>query len=160
MNNFHLILVSCWDYHLDILPRRLLVSKLLKNVHNYTASPLLSLLLQPTWHDNGDFLDDDLKYKSVDDMSILEFLSLSGLLIDYDVYSHVPSDVGVDQMFSTQSYLDNISQWTTANLMKLNEAKFSYMIFTRMIQDYRCRLTLNQDVFDQLTRYTKHDFWD
>ena len=107
-------------------------------------------------NDNGDFLDDDMKYKYVDDMSILEFLSLSGLLVDYDVLGHVPSDVGVDHMFlpsseySTQSYLNNISQWTTDNLMQLNEAKSSYMIFTRMEQEFRSRLTLNDIKLDQV----------
>ena len=107
-------------------------------------------------NDNGDFLDDDMKYKYVDDMSILEFLSLSGLLVDYDVLGHVPSDVGVDHMFlpsseySTQSYLNNISQWTSDNLMQLNEAKSSYMIFTRMEQEFRSRLTLNDIKLDQV----------
>ena len=107
-------------------------------------------------NDNGDFLDDDMKYKYVDDMSILEFLSLSGLLVDYDVLGHVPSDVGVDHMFlpsseySTQSYLNNISQWTSDNLMQLNESKSSYMIFTRMEQEFRSRLTLNNIKLDQV----------
>ena len=34
--------------------------------------------------------------------------------------------------------------------MKLNEAKSSYMIFTRMIQDFKCRLKLNQVKLDQV----------
>ena len=41
--------------------------------------------------DNGDFLEDDEKFKYIDDMSMLEFICMTGLLVSYDVHSHVPS---------------------------------------------------------------------
>ena len=86
-------------------------------------------------NDNADFLEEDEKFKYVDDLSILEFVCLSGLLIEYDVHSHVPSDVGVDQLFLPQSsfemnsYLENISRWTDNNLMQLDSGISSFMIF-------------------------------
>ena len=107
-------------------------------------------------NDNADFLEHDEKFKYVDDMSILEFICLSGLLVQYDVFSHVPSDVGVDQQFipsssyATQSYLDNICKWTAENLMKLNSDKSNYMIFSRTRQDFATRLKLNDIKLDQV----------
>ena len=107
-------------------------------------------------NDNVDFLEEDEKYKYVDDLSILEFICLSGLLVEYDVHSHVPSDVGVDQLFlpsasfDTQSHLGRISSWTDENLMQLNEEKSSYMIFSRSIENFATRLTLNNIKLEQL----------
>ena len=78
-------------------------------------------------NDKVDFLENDEKYKYVDDLSILEFICLSGILVEYDVLSHVPSDVGVDQLFlpsasyETQSHLGQMSNWTTENLLQLNK---------------------------------------
>ena len=107
-------------------------------------------------NDNADFLEDDEKYKYVDDLSILEFICLSGILVEYDVHSHVPSDIGVDQLFlpsssiSTQSHLEQISRWTNENLMQLNEDKSSYMIFSRSIENFATRLKLNDIKLDQV----------
>ena len=107
-------------------------------------------------NDNGDLIEEDLKYKYVDDMTILEFLCLSGLLVEYDVHSHVPSDVGVDHLFlppsscETQTYLENVATWTTDNLMKLNEGKSSYMLFSRIQKEFKTRLSLNNVKLDQL----------
>ena len=89
-------------------------------------------------------------------MTILEFLCLSGLLVEYDVHSHVPSDVGVDHLFlppsscETQTYLENVATWTTDNLMKLNEGKSSYMLFSRIQQEFKTSLSLNNVKLDQL----------
>ena len=87
---------------------------------------------------------------------MLEFVCLSGLLVEYNVHSHVPSDVGVDQLFlppseyAMQSYLEAISTWTTNNLMQLNEGKSNFMIFSRTIQDFTTRLKLNDKKLDLL----------
>ena len=103
-----------------------------------------------------DFLEEDEKYKYVDDLSILEFICLSGLLVEYDVHSHVPSNVGVDQLFlpsasfDTQSHLGRISSWTAENLMQLNEEKSNYMILSRSIENFATRLTLNSIKLEQL----------
>ena len=59
------------------------------------------------------------------------------------------SDVGIGQKFlppsshNSQSIINHISKWTNTNLMKLNEKKCSYMIFTRSKEDFSTRLTVN-----------------
>ena len=41
----------------------------------------------------------DLKYRYFDDLEILELVLLSGLLVNYDFWSHVASDIGLDQKY-------------------------------------------------------------
>ena len=78
-------------------------------------------------NDNADFLEDDEKFKYVDDLSILEFVALAGLLCEYNFRLHVASDISIDsyylppQNINMQEYLDKISEWTNTNLMVLNE---------------------------------------
>ena len=43
----------------------------------------------------------------------------------------------------TQINLDRLSSWTSDNLMRLNENKTKYVIFTRAKQDFSTRLSLN-----------------
>ena len=51
---------------------------------------------------NTDFLDEDEKYKFIDDLSILEILNLISIgLSSYNFHNHVASDIGVEL-----SYLD------------------------------------------------------
>ena len=107
--------------------------------------------------DCADIINQDDKYRYVDDLEILELIKLSGILIEYDVKSHVPSDVGPHQQFlpadqyQTQSYLDSISCWTNSNLMKMNPSKSSYMVFTRSQEVFATRLTLNSKNLEQKT---------
>ena len=68
----------------------------------------------------------------------------------------VPSDIGVDQLylpseeFATQSCLDEISHWTQDNLMKLNEKKCNYMIFSRSETDFSTRLHINGHLLERV----------
>ena len=86
-------------------------------------------------NDNADFANEDEKFKYVDDLSILEFIALAGLLCDYNFRFHVASDVGIDsyylppESFEMQNNLNSIRTWTDQNLMVLNEKKSQYMIF-------------------------------
>ena len=50
-------------------------------------------------NDNTDFIDDDDKYKYVDDLSILEFVCLAGLLCEYNFRLHAASDIAIDSYF-------------------------------------------------------------
>ena len=74
---------------------------------------------------------------------------MTGLLDQYNLHEHVPSDIPADHLylhpstFFTQIRLDSISEWTDINLMKLNTAKSNYMIFSRSIEEVATRLTLN-----------------
>ena len=59
------------------------------------------------------------------------------------------SDIGLGQTFlpadsySTQDHLNYISNFSTENLVKLNEDKCNYMVFSRAKEDFATRLTIN-----------------
>ena len=54
-------------------------------------------------------------------------------MIDYNVYQHVPSDIGIDyqylppESYPTRNTLNTVANWTQQNLMQMNEAKCNYM---------------------------------
>jgi hypothetical protein len=105
--------------------------------------------------DCADHIDQDDKFRYIDDLEILELVKLTGILMEYDIKSHIPSDVGPHQQFlptdhlKTPSYLDSISEWTNINLMKLNPAKSSYMIFSRSQEEFATRISLNSKTLEQ-----------
>ena len=65
------------------------------------------------------------------------------------------SDIGLDQKFlandkyQTQATLDSIAEWTKVNLMKLNEKKCNYMIFSRSHTKFTTRLKVNDHKIEQ-----------
>ena len=81
-------------------------------------------------------INNDDRYKYCDDLSILELLSLAGIVTEYNVLWHVPSDVSVSQKFippemtNTSVALQQITDWTNDNLMLLNPLKSNYMFFS------------------------------
>ena len=97
-----------------------------------------------------------MRFKFVDDLSVLELVMLASLLSEYNFKQHVASDVGIDELYvspdnlTTQSILDNISSWTQANKMKLNEEKTKYMIFSRSVTEVATRLTVNGQTLDRV----------
>ena len=100
-------------------------------------------------NDNADIVPPEDRYKYIDDLSVLQLVLLSGLLVDYNFHQHVASDIGIGMKYlpadsyNTQDHLNYISNWTEENLMRLNEAKCNYMIFTRTKEDFSTRLTIN-----------------
>ena len=94
-------------------------------------------------NDNAAHVSSDMKYKFVDDLSILEKINLilAGL-ISFDFTSNVASDIGTNQYLmpsaniSTQKSLDTIQKWTDDNKMKLNPKKTNIMIFN-FTEDYQ-----------------------
>ena len=108
-------------------------------------------------NDNADIVPPEDRFKYIDDLSILQLVCLFGLLSEYNFFQHVASDVGVDQEYlpatnySTQQSLDYISDWTSENLMKLNEAKSSYMVISRSETKFATRLTLNNQTLDKIS---------
>ena len=56
--------------------------------------------------------------------------------------------------YSTQNHLNSISSWTQENLMKLNEAKSSYMVFSRSKENFATRLFANNVYLEKLS-FTK-----
>jgi hypothetical protein len=71
------------------------------------------------------------------------------MLTEYNFKEHVASDVGINQKFLPpqqlviQQHLNSVAEWTENNLMKLNEDKTNYLVFTRARQPFATRLTVN-----------------
>ena len=73
-------------------------------------------------NDNADHIQQDLRFKFVDDLSVLEKLNLILLgLSCYNFKNHVASDIGIDDKFlpseniQSQLNLNQITDWTRAN---------------------------------------------
>ena len=107
-------------------------------------------------NDNAESVDPEDKYKYIDDLSLLQLVLLSGLLVDYNFHNHVASDIATDSKYlppntySTQTHIDNIANWTDLNLMKLNETKCKYMIFSRSKEKCSTRLKVNGENLERI----------
>ena len=107
-------------------------------------------------NDNADCVDPDLRFKYVDDLSVLELIMLAGILSEYNFKQHVASDIGIDEKYvapenlKTQDTLANLADWTDENKMKLNKDKTSYMVFSRSETEFATRLTLNGQTLDRI----------
>ena len=101
-------------------------------------------------------ISDEDKFKYIDDLEIIELVSLAGALSEYDFQNHVASDVGENQKFLSpesfkmQNTLNTLSKWTEDNKMQLNEEKSNYIIFSRSREDFSTRLTINEKKLEQL----------
>ena len=108
-------------------------------------------------NDNADIVPEEDRFKYIDDLSVLQLICLSGLLVDYNFFEHVASDIGIDDRYlpassyQTQEHLNFISNWTTENLMRLNEAKSNYMVFSRSEESFATRLSVNNVTLDRLS---------
>jgi hypothetical protein len=108
-------------------------------------------------NDNADIVSPDDRFKYIDDLTILQLVLLSGLLTEYNFLEHVPSDVGVDQMFlpaqsyATQDHLNYISNWTDEHLMQLNPTKCNYMVFSRAQTEFTTRLKVKNTKMERTT---------
>ena len=107
-------------------------------------------------NDNADIVSPDDRFKYIDDLSVLQLLCFSGLLIEYDFQHHVASDVGIDDQFlpadtyQTQDSLNYIANWTAENKMKINEDKYNFMILSINEEKFATRLTMNEVKLDQV----------
>ena len=104
---------------------------------------------------NSDCVDPSMRFKYVDDLTVLELVLLGGLLTDYNFHQHVASVLGIDEHFvpatslATQQNIDQITDWTAENLMQLNETKSNYMIFSRSSTEFATRLTMNGNTLER-----------
>ena len=98
-------------------------------------------------------IEDQFKY--CDDLQVLELVVLGDILTEYNFKNHVASDVGIGQQFldpesfGMQEKLNTIATWTDENLMKLNEEKSNYIIFTKAREEFAARLTLNEKLIER-----------
>ena len=106
--------------------------------------------------DNASFANEDDQFKYCDDLEILDLVFIGNILQEYDFTRHVASDIGIDQVFlppekyQTQTNLNSVAKWTDENLMKINEKKSYYLIFTRAQKDFATRLTINNKFLERL----------
>ena len=66
-------------------------------------------------NNNADSVDPQNRYKYINDLSVsvLHLVMMTGLLTNYDIWSHVPSDIHIDRPYlppETQKSLDKISE--------------------------------------------------
>ena len=47
-------------------------------------------------NDNADIVPVEDRFKYIDDLSVLQLVCLSGLLVEYNFFEHVASDIGID----------------------------------------------------------------
>ena len=141
----------------DYLTDRTMKVKFNKEMSDFLAliggGPQGTLLGQTEYlvqsNDNADIIPPEDRFKYIDDLSILQLICMSGLVMEYNFYEHVASDIGIDEMFlppesfPTQDNLNWISAWTTENKMRLNEAKCKYMVFSRSQTEIATRLHVN-----------------
>ena len=106
-------------------------------------------------NDNADTIPEDDRFKYIDDLSILQLICMSGLLLDYDFRQHVASDIGINDKFlpasayGIQNHLNQISNWTTTNLMRINPTKCNYMVFSRSKENVATRLAVNDKILER-----------
>ena len=110
-------------------------------------------------NNNTDFLSEEDKYKFVDDLSVLDVINLINVgLSSYNFKQHVASDIGSEHLYipsenlKSQDYMNQISQWTVDNEMKLNESKSKMMIFNRTKNyQFSTRVHLNGTLLETVT---------
>ena len=87
-------------------------------------------------------------------------MAIGGILTDYDFQQHVASDIGINdkflnpEAFQTQQSLNKIAIWSEENLMRLNESKTNYIIFSRSKASIATRITVNQKLLEK-KKYVK-----
>ena len=91
---------------------------------------------QSNSNSNADHISDDMKFKFVDDLSVLQKINLILCgLSSYNFKNHVASDIGINEKYlppqnvKCQDNLDKIVSWTEQNLMQLNKKKTETMLF-------------------------------
>ena len=87
-------------------------------------------------NDNAECVDEEDRFKFVDDLSFLEIIYLLNVgLASYNIRAHVPSNIPTHnqvisgEVLKSQTQLDWINEWTKERKMRLNEKKTKTMIF-------------------------------
>ena len=108
---------------------------------------------------NAEIVQPEDMFEHVDDLSLLQLVFLSGLLVEYNFYeqvaSYIPTDIKFlpSSTYNTQTHIKHIVQWSEENLMKLNKNKCKYMIFTRSKGPFTTRLFVNKENFASTRSY-------
>ena len=102
--------------------------------------------------DSAEEVPEEKKFKYIYDLAVLDPVNVKNKTTPYDVFEHVPSDIAVDEIFLpaeqfiSQEINNQISTWTSDNLMKINEDKSFYMVLSRSQESFATRLTINKNL--------------
>ena len=87
-------------------------------------------------NDNADCVEEQDRFKFVDDLSFLEIIYLLNIGISsYNIKAHVPSDIPTHNQciqnsnLKSQNYMEKINQWAIKQKMKFNVKKTKTMLF-------------------------------
>ena len=87
-------------------------------------------------NNSADFVDQEDRFKFVDDMTILEIVKLLTIGISsFNIKQSIPSDVIESNQYippenlKSQEYLEQIDIWTRNQKMKINDKKSKNVIF-------------------------------
>jgi uncharacterized protein YhbP (UPF0306 family) len=86
-------------------------------------------------------------------------------LSEYNFKQHVASYIGIDEKcvapenLRTQDNINIIADWTKTNLMKMNEDKTKYIVFSRSETEIATRLTLNYKTIDRIEEIRLVGVW-
>ena len=106
-----------------------------------------------------------MRFKYVDDLTVLELVLLANLLTEYNFKQHVASDIGIDEYYvpatslASKTNIDSIANWTDENKMKLNEEKSNYMVFSRSNTEFATRMTMNGNTLDRVEEVKLVGVW-
>ena len=98
-------------------------------------------------------IDPEKKFKLVDDLTLLKIINLisirmSSFNVKFRVPSYIPDHNGYihPEHLKTQSYLNDITNWTNKKMMKTNTNKTKVMIFNfTQNHQFTTRLTMDDD---------------
>ena len=109
---------------------------------------------------NANCVEEDLRWKWVDDLTLLELENLINIGIScYNAKLHVPNDIDINKDFipasnlKTSKYLQSISDWTHKQKMLLNKKKTSNMIinFTEKFR-FNTRLDIEGEIVNTVEK--------
>ena len=102
-------------------------------------------------NNSADCVNQDYRYKFVDDLSVLEKINLLVIgLASFNCHTQVPSHIPAHNQFipaenlESQNYIYKIKEWTDNQKMILNQKKTKVMIFN-FTDDYKFTTTLTLD---------------
>ena len=87
-------------------------------------------------NNNLDFVEEDKRFKFVDDASAIEIINLLSIgLASYNIKQHVPSNIPThnqiiqNEHLKSQKYVETLNNWSKQQKMELNIGKTKAMIF-------------------------------
>ena len=113
-------------------------------------------------NDSGDCVDQEDRYKFVDDMSLLAMINLITCGISsYNFKNHIASDIATgdgylpSENIQSQDHLNSVQKWTNERKMKLNKEKTKVIIFNYTLNyQFSTRLYIEETLL-QIVQKTK-----